>query len=295
MIRTSSLRALALSFLFFLVPARAAVLDPAITAAALDLPACRVLRADGAEPAEPAAIRELLGLDGSNAPAPGRRGAASRKPTASLQYLLVFKQPVALGTVLGSVGELRVLKPDAPLPPEPSRDGDWLAVEVQPSQSTPRFAPLPPGTKPRALLVSAPVPRDSRQSPFLRLLAARLANHTPAAVANADTEHTATSQFSPPYTHDAGHITRGYGEWVNSGKDNQGLNTRPPVTELQPAWFVLSWPDARRVDGVLLQENFSTFELQIFTGPPGINAAAATEQEWKTLRQFKQTQDGPRR
>ena len=284
-----------LSLLLLLAPARAAVLDPAITAAALDLPACRILNADGAEPLEPAAIRELLGLDGGIAPAPARRGAASRKPTSSLQYLLVFKQPVALGTVLGSVGELRVHKPDAPLPPEPSRADDWLAVEVQPSQSAPRFAPLPPGTKTRALLVSASVPRDSRQSPFLRLLAPRLANHTPAAVANADTEHTATSQFSPPYTHDAGHVTRGHGEWVNAGKDNQGLVTRPPVTELQPSWFVLSWPDARRVDGVLLQENFNAFELQIFTGPPGINAAAATEQEWKTLRQFKQTQDGPRR
>lgn len=245
MIRTFSLRALALSFLLFLVPAHAAVLDPAVSIAALDLPACRVLHADGAEPADPAALRELLGLDGSNAPAPARRGAVSRKPTSSLQYLLVFKQPVALGTVLGSVGELRVLKPGAPLPPEPSRADDWLAIEVQPSQSAPRFAPLPPGATTRALLVSASVPRASRQSPFLRLLAPRLANHTPAAVANADTEHTATSQFSPPYTHDAGHVTRGHGEWVNAGKDNQGLNTRPPVTELQPAWFVLSWPDAR--------------------------------------------------
>ncbi|PAW86750.1 MAG: hypothetical protein B9S33_07390 [Pedosphaera sp. Tous-C6FEB] len=273
----------------------AAPFPAAVTEAAMDFAACRVLHEDGAEPVEVAAIRELLGLGQGNAPAPTKRASSSRKPTASLQYLLVFKQPVALGTVLGGVGELRVLKAGAAFPPEPASAADWTSIEVQPSQSAPRFAPLPPGTQTRALLVSVSVPRDSRQSPFLRLLAPRLANHTPAAVANAQSEHTATSQFSPPYTHDAGHVTRGHGEWVNSGKDNSGINSRPPITELDPAWFVVSWPDARRVDGVLLQDNFNAFELQAFTGPTGINAAAATEQEWKTIRKFKPSQDGPRR
>ncbi len=278
-----------------LLASSAAPFPVAVTEAVVDFAACRVLHEDGAEEAEASVIRDLLGLGQGNATAPVRRGGASRKPTSSVQYLLVFKQPIAVGTVLGGVGELRVLKAGAAFPPEPSRASDWLAVEVQPSQSAPRFAPLPSGTLARALLVSVSVPRDTRQSPFLRLLTPRLANHTPVAVANAETEHTATSQFSPPYTHDAGHVTRGYGEWVNSGKDNTGINSHAPISELQPTWFVLSWPDARRVDGVLLQENFSAFELQAFSGPPGINAAAATEQEWKTSRKFKSTQDGARR
>lgn len=203
---------LILGLLFAACTLSAAPFPGAITEAALDFSACRVLHEDGAEPADPAAIRDLLGLGKENESAPKRRAATSRKPTASLQYLLVFKQPTALGTVLGGVGELRVLQPGASFPPEPASANDWLAIDVQPAQSAPRFAPLPPDTRTRALLVSVSLPRDSRQSPFLRLLAPRLANHTPAAIANAEAEHTATSQFSPPYTHDAGHLTRGHGE-----------------------------------------------------------------------------------
>ena len=244
-------------------------------------------------PVDAAVIRELLGL-ASGKDAPAARPGRSTRP-AGQQYLLVFKQPTALGTVLGGIGELRVLTPNAPLPPEPSRAADWLTVEIQPNQSVPRLAPLPTDTKTRALLITVPLPRDTRQSPYLRLLAPRLANHTPAAVANGESEYTATSSAAPPYTYDAGHITRGHGEWVNSGKDDKGINSRAPISDLQPAWFVLSWPDARRVDGVLLQDNFSAFELQAFTGPAGINAVAATEQEWKTIRKFKLLRDGSRR
>ena len=287
--------ALALGFLGATGSLAANPFPASVTEAVVDFAACRVLHDDGAEPAEAAAVRDLLGLGQGNAAAPTRRGGSSRKPTASLQYLLVFKQPVALGTVLGGVGELRVLKPNAALPPEPASAADWTSIEVQPNQSAPRFAPLPPGMQTRALLVSVSVPRDSRQSPFLRLLAPRLANHTPAAVANAESDYTTKPTASPPYTYDAGHVTRGHGEWVNSGKDEKGINSRSPITELEPVWFILSWPTARRINGVLLQENFTAFELQAFTGPTGINATAATEQEWKTIRQFKTTRDGARR
>jgi len=96
-------------------------------------------------------------------------------------------------------------------------------------------------------------------------------------------------KLSAPYTYDAGHVTRGRGEWINSGKNGKGLNPHPPITDVAPSWFILSWPEKHRVDGVLLQDNFEQFELQMFDGPPGINAVAATEQEWKTIRKFKQT------
>ena len=273
----------------------AAPFSSAVVEDAVDFAACQVWTDNVAEGVEPAVIRDLLGWGQGRVPGTASRPGRSGKHTESLQYLLAFKQPVALGTVLGGIGELRVLQSAATWPPEPGRAADWLTVEVQPNQSAPRFAPLPPGTKTRALLVTVPTPRDSRQSPFLRLLAPRLANHTPAAIANAESDYTTKPTASPPYTYDPGHLTRGHGEWINSGKDEKGINSRAPITELQPAWFILSWPDARRVDGVLLQDNFNSFELQAFTGPPGINAVAATEQEWKTIRKFKPTPDGPRR
>lgn len=192
----------------------------ALKEAAVDFAACRVLEENDSEPVEAGAIRELLGLTRANEPAKVGRPARSGQ-LAGLQYLIVFKQPAAIGTVLGGIGELRVLTPNAALPPEPTRAADWLAVEVQPSQSAPRFAPLPAGTKTRALLMTVPSPRDSRQAPFLRLLAPRLAN--------AESEYTATSSAAPPYTYDAGHLTRGHGEWVNSGKDDRGINSRAPI------------------------------------------------------------------
>ncbi|HEV7405686.1 MAG TPA: hypothetical protein VGO11_22270, partial [Chthoniobacteraceae bacterium] len=58
---------------------------------------------------------------------------------------------------------------------------------------------------------------------------------------------------------------------------------------------VLSWPEKRHVDGVVLQDNFEKFELQTFEGPVGLNPAVATEQEWKTIAKPQQTQLGPQR
>ena len=46
-------------------------------------------------------------------------------------------------------------------------------------------------------------------------------------------------------------------------------------------------PEKRRIEGVLLHDSFGNFELQTYDGPAGINAAAATEQEWKTVRKIQ--------
>lgn len=79
---------------------------------AVDFAACRVLVENNSEPVEAGAIRELLGLSQTKEPAKTARPARSGQ-IAGLQYLLVFKQPIAIGTVLGGVGELRVLTPTA--------------------------------------------------------------------------------------------------------------------------------------------------------------------------------------
>ncbi len=260
----------------------------AITQADIDFAASRIISCDSVAVVDEASLLDVLGLDaavsGNTRPSFAR---VPRKDEETIRYLLVFKQPVALGTVLGGTGELWVLKPGAALPPNADNVADWTSVAVQPNQSSPRFAPLPPGTLTRALIVSAVAPRSG--SPYLRLLTPRLANHTPLAVANADTEFTSEPYLSPPYTYDAGHITRGAGTWINSGKKANGINPRAPITDVAPSWFVLSWSEPRRIEGVVLQDNFEKFDLQVFDGPPGINATAATEQEWKTIRKPVQT------
>ncbi len=271
------------SFLAFAAP-----LPDAIQEADLDTAACQILRGSEVEPLDAEALRALLGFGEAPAENDGRRKPArTPKQDESAQYLLVFKKPVAIGTVLGAHDELRIHKPGAPLPPNPANPSDWLTVEVPSSQSEPRFVPLPPALLTRALLANVPLRRDA--PPYLRLLRPRLTNHTPDATANADSEYTTEPMLSPPYTFDAGHITRGRREWINSGKNGKGLNLRAPVTDVGPAWFALSWPEKRHIDGVLLQDTFEKFDLQTFEGPAGINAAAATEQEWKTVRKFQQT------
>jgi len=138
----------------------------------LDFGACKILRGSDSEPLDAQSVRSLLGI----APAPVAGGALKEGET--VQYLLVFKQPLSIGTILGGEGELRILKAGAPLPINTANSSDWLAIET-PRQSAPRFAPLPPGTMTRAVLVSAVVSRNNPM--FLRLIVPRLLNHTPEA------------------------------------------------------------------------------------------------------------------
>ncbi len=265
----------------------AAPLPSAVTEADLDVPSCQILRGAVAEPLDADTLRGLLGFDEvvgkeTKRPRPGRAPQGEALP----QYLLVFKKPIAIGTVLGASGELRWHKSAAPWPANVANPSDWVSLEVPASQSSPSFAPLPPGTQTRALLASLPARKDG---PYLRLLEPRVTNHTPAGTANAEAAWTTEPQLSAPYTFDAGHITRGYGEWINAGKDGKGINAHAPITDVAPTWIVLSWPEKRAVDGVVLQDNFDKFELQTYEGPGGLNPAAATEQEWKTIRKFQQT------
>ncbi len=265
--------------------ASAGPIPDAVQPADLDVAACQILRGSEVEPLEADDLRVLLGL-GEAPKESGKRRHPAREPKKedTAQYLLVFKKPIAIGTILGAHDEVRVHKPGAPLPANPANPSDWIAVEVPSSQSEPRFAALPPGMLTRAILAIVPT---RKEGPYLRLLRPRLTNHTPDATANADTEYTTEPMLSPPYTYDAGHITRGRGEWINSGKSGKGINSRAPITDVAPAWFILSWSEKRQIQGVVLQDNFDKFDLQTFEGPAGINAAAATEQEWKTVRKVQ--------
>ena len=275
---------------------RAQPLPPAVTAEDINWEASQLLRGDKAkktdsvEPVDEEEVSKMLGFTAVKA---GKKQKPVRPKDEPAQLLLVFNRPVEIGTIAGANGEPLVLKPGAKLPPVAGNVDDWLTVAVQSNQSPPRFAPLPPGTKTQAVLVGITLPRTGQG--YLRLFTGRVTNRTPLAVANAEAEFTSEPYLSAPYTYDAGHITRGYGFWVNSGKLASGINPRAPITDVAPTWFSLSWPDKQRVTGVMLQDTFDKFDLQVFDGPDGINAAAATEDEWKTLRKVTQTVEGERR
>jgi len=275
------------------VPPPAPVPFPnAVKESDVDFGACRIVRGSEQEPVDAEALKDLLGLSATPSDT-ATRPTPQGKEKEEEQYLIVFKQPVAIGTVLGGVGDIKLHRPGAPLPPNPSNPDDWEPLDAAPNQSAPRFVPLPPRATVRALLLSTPILRDGPAA--LRLLAPRLTNYTPSATANAQAEYTSEPFLSAPVTYDAGRITRGRGEWISSGKNAGGINPTAPITEVDPTWFILSWPEKRQIDGVLLQDNFEQFDLQIFNGPAGINPAAATDEEWKTIPKFKQTLNAEQR
>src|SRR3954447_20045618 len=96
---------------------RAAPLPSAVTEADLDIAACQVLRGAAAEPLDADALRGLLGFDEVAGKETKKTRPARFAPNEALpQYLMVFKKPVAIGTVLGASGELRLYKSGAPWP-----------------------------------------------------------------------------------------------------------------------------------------------------------------------------------
>ncbi len=266
-------------------------LPNAVKESDMDFGACRIVRGNEQEPVDAEVVKALLGL--STLADASKRPNLQGKGQEETQYLLVFKQPVTIGTVLGSVGEIKILKPGAPLPPNLAKPDDWQSLDAAPNQTAPRFIPLPPHATTQAILLSTPILRYGPAD--VRLIVPRLTNHTPSAIANAQAEYTSEPFLSAPTTYDAGRITRGRGEWLSSGKNAHGINPTEPITEVAPTWFILSWPEKRQIDGVLLQDNFEQFDLQIFNSPAGINPAAATDEEWKTIGKFQQTRNAGQR
>src|SRR5262249_31313248 len=121
----------------------------------------------------------------------------------------------------------------------------------------------------------------------LRLFKERLHNVTPAALAYGDREYLPPQgQFIP---HPASNIPRGLGQWVNVGKDDKGFIPAPPVSEIHPSWFLLCWHQEPEISGLLLDSNALDVKVEPFTGPAHVTPRAATPEEWRRVRDLKET------
>ena len=128
----------------------------------LDLPECRALH-DG----KPATADEPRMLHALGGPAPAQKpwvrwsaGKVAGKDDSGesvdgerFDYIVAFKKPVAIGSVITTLGTVKVLKPDAPYPPDPADDAQWIDVPV-PATSGPRLATLDAAVATRAVLFS---------------------------------------------------------------------------------------------------------------------------------------------
>lgn len=259
-------------------------LQPPLTRADLDLAACKSY-ADGAPAAASAdEVLAVLGLQPRPRDSRGWSAGEARGDKPSVfHYLVAFKAPIALGSAWVELGELRYLRADAPYPPDPAREEHWAKPAVYPNQSRPHLVTLPPGTKTRAVLLTETRGAGRSTLRSWRFAARRLHNVAPDATAQAESEFTQYSQGGPPHTYRAAAVTGGWGAWQNAGKDQKERYTRPPVSDVDPSWFVLSWDEPQTLVGLYLRDNFELMRLETFRGPEGISPVAAVEREWKRV------------
>jgi hypothetical protein len=263
------------------------------TAEQIDFDACRALVDD-----KPVSgnfkdkILRSLGLGGGEPWAVGRREEGQNRT-----YLIAFRQPLAVGSVLFQHGgTLKYLKAEAEGAPDPAKAETWEEVKFLPGQSGWRLATLPPGTKTRAVLCRF----DSawwyewHRLEFLRLLAPRLHNIVPDALANGEAEYISYADLRPPIYFTAANITRGSGSWQSHGPDGQGRNFRPPVTDIDPTWFVVSWDEPQTVIGLFVRSNFRKLKLLSYRGPAGLNPAVASGEHWKRVKHESYGDSGAR-
>ena len=277
------------------LPAFAAPLDLAIKAEVLDEAATQMWR-DGH--VVPDAVNQLQSVLGVTNVVPNYIGwnagrVAEEGTPSEFVYRVAFKRPVAIGSIFltGTMRELFVLKPDAAGPGDPQDAKQWVKLEPLSRQSAGVLFTLPLKTETRAILL-----REKRESGnstvhLLRLFKERLHNIVPSGFAYADHEYTPPNTKN---TYAASRLITGIGEWRNAGKNNNGFVASPPITDINPAWFVLSWEQPQTLSGVWLRDNFANYELQTFVGDDSVNPRAGTAKEWKKVADLTEHRSGGR-
>jgi hypothetical protein len=209
-----------------------------------------------------------------------------------IRYLVVLKKPVKFGSLLFQKnGTLQYLKPGAPLPADPATAENWVDVKFPPRQSGWRLATVA-GESQAFLCTVEKAWGDWSRFACLRLMKPRLHNVVPEGIANGEAEYTSFGDLRPPEYFKASFIVTGEGSWQSHGPDKDGRTPRPPVTDIDPTWFVVSWDEPRTISGLLLSSNFKTFKAYAYKGPDGINPAVAGPQDWTRIRQEPRADGG---
>ncbi|MGE3406003.1 MAG: hypothetical protein AB7I37_04255 [Pirellulales bacterium] len=287
---------LAAASLLLAGPSLARGQDLAISSADIDLAACQAL-VDGTP--QPVAIDDLLDVLGlSNKPEQAKSWSAGSVPyehePAVFEYLIVFKRPLAVGSILlrADSRQLFVAAPGVKPPFDMANAQAWTALDVPARQSGGVLFTLPVGFKTQAVKL---VDRRSGRSGLecLWLFKARYQNVAPIGLAYARHEYTPPNSTN---TQAASLLTAGTGAWASSGKDNNGQVSTPPITDINPEWFMLAWDEPQPISGLWLASNIVTWSLDTFVGPDDVNPRAGTDDEWKRVRKFEErTEAGGRR
>jgi hypothetical protein len=202
-----------------------------------------------------------------------------------IQYLVAFKRPLKFKSVLFQRhGTLKYLKQGVAVPGELSQTDHWVDVHFPPNQSGWQLATVA-GESQAFLCTVQRKEHEWYRFTSLRLMRDRLHNIVPDGIANGDAEYTRKSQFSPPEIFKASRIITGAGRWQSHGPDQDGHVPRPPVSDIAPSWFVVSWDEPREMTGLLVAANFKKFHVYAYRGAPGINPAVVSEQQWERIKE----------
>ena len=205
---------------------------------------------------------------------------------AGSQFVLIFRDPVALGTALLGAGEtgtigVQTLRSDFKGSMEKAVDGDWReAADVE------TFAP-----DFRTRAVRFVLNRD-QQSPFTWLAwKERLTNLTPTAVGSGE---------KAPFGSHPNSIPLGR-TWLNTDRDPQPGSPkqlqRGPISEALPSWYLLSWDTPQAIASLWLSCNADLFTVYAYRGELGLNPAIAPSESWRRIdfqTLHEQLRDGDR-
>ncbi len=275
------------------------VFESAVIKDDIDFEGCKTYHGGKVTPAEANSILNIMGWrtppDASYWSA-GRRDEKDTDDT--YKYVLPFRRPVQIGSILLSeMGPQSVLtlKPEVTAAPDPANESQWQPMSLMPHQSggvlAVASAANPPAT--RAILVIDKMPHNGL-SYTRRILCFknRLISVTPIAHAYAESEYTAySSGGGPPAIYYAENVINATGAWVNTGGNERGRVPRAPVSDVDPAWFMLVWKENQTISGLRVFGNPSAINVETFVGDDSLNPRAGTGKEWRLLRDAKLTHD----
>ncbi|HYG76014.1 MAG TPA: hypothetical protein VEK08_13500 [Planctomycetota bacterium] len=220
----------------------------------------------------------------------GHKGTETPGKPDHFAYRIAFTRPVKIATLFasGDFQKVWALKSDAAYPGDITQESQWQPLDILPRQSGARTITPAQPIETRALLFLDVRTWGESRLRGVRVFSDRFHNMTPWSLAYADREY-----YKPPapFTHDflfaAGLVSSGQGAWFSSGKDKEGRIPRPPINDVTPSWFMLTWPEKQTISGLWIDGNLVQFEIDQYVGPETMHPRAGIEDEWKRLREVK--------
>ncbi len=275
----------ALAFAACALPAFAAPLFESFGIDDFEEGACRLYTDKGVDDAETAFVAQLFGK--------GARWASPQGAQGTARHVIAFSAPQAIGTVFASAAnQIEVLKPGAAWPPDGADDSAWEPLALVGRAGDQRMAVAKtPGVETRALRISRNANVWAGLG-FVKISATRLDNLAARGFGHAEGEYTLRPDMGPPHTYTMANMLKGMDRWQNTGpdKNRDGVIPRPPISDINPAWFILSWPEEQTVTGLMIAGNGTQLRFSEYRGPEGVHPLAGVDSEWKKIRDF--TQDG---